>query len=121
MGVRQLVFAEDRASVEENGNRVWSRHDICRPQFQPRYRDRYAFAPARGQSWQCQYDPYPRDWWAQDDGWYGDPYQDYAYGLDGWDRYNQGYGWYDQNGRYIDDSRYLGDARWNRGGRRGIW
>ena len=118
-GVRQLVFAEDRASVEESGNRVWSRHDICRPQFQPRYRDRYAFAPARGQSWQCQYDPYPRDWWAQDDGWYGDPYQDYAYGLDGWDRYNQGYGWYDQNGRYTYDDRYVGDSRWNRGGRRG--
>ena len=71
-----------------------SRHYICRPQFQPRYRDRYAFAPARGQSWQCQYDPYPRDWWAQDDG------------------------WYDQSGRYTYDDRYVGDSRWSRGGRR---
>ena len=119
-GVREVVFAESRASVERSGNRVYSRHDICRPQFRPRYRDRYEpyFGDYGGGSndWRCQYDPYPRDWWAEEDGWMGFPYEDDSYHLQGYDRYQQGYGWYDRDGRYIDDDRYRGEDRWGRGG-----
>ena len=117
-GVRQVLFAEDRASVERSGNRVWSRHDLCRPQFRPRYRDRYEpdFG-YRDDSWRCEYQPYPREWWAEEDGWMGFPYRNDAYELSGWDRYQQGWGWYDRDGRYVPDDRYRGDRRW--GGRWG--
>lgn len=116
-GVREVVFAEDRASVERSGNRVWSRSDICRPQFRPRYRDRYEpVFDSREDSWRCQYEPYPRDWWAEEDGWMGFPYRNDGYELSGWDRYQDGWGWYDRDGRYIEDDRYRGDRRWSGGG-----
>jgi len=109
-GVRDVIYAEDRAVIDARGNRVWSR-DLCRPRFEPRYRDRYApvwgGGPGGG-GWSCQYDPYPRDWWEPEDG----AYLDYGYQLDGWDRFQQGYGWYDRDGRYIDDGRAVGDNRW---------
>lgn len=41
-GVRDVIYAEQRAVIEASGNRVWSRYDICRPRFDPRWRDRYA-------------------------------------------------------------------------------
>lgn len=121
-GVREVVFAESRATVERSGNRVYSRHDICRPQFRPRYRNRYEpYFDSYGGSndWRCEYDPYPRDWWAEEDGWMGFPYYDDSYHLQGYDRFQQGYGWYDRDGRYIEDDRYIGDRRWGgRGWRR---
>lgn len=119
-GVRDVIYAEDRASIEASGNRVWSRGDICRPRFNPRYRDRYAPSwESRPESgWECQNRPYPRDWWDQDEGSLGQPYYDDAYSLEGYDRFQQGYGWYDRDGRYISDDRRRGDDRW-RGGRWG--
>jgi hypothetical protein len=46
------------------------------------------------------------------DGAYGDPYDDYFYTPDSYGRFQQGYGWYDSSGRYIDDARFQGDSRW---------
>lgn len=111
-GVRDVIYAEDRAVVQASGNRVWSQ-DLCRPRFEPRYRDRYAPSWGGGNGvYDCQYTPYPRDWWEPEDG----QYRDYGYQLDGYDRYEQGYGWYDRDGRYVADDRYRGDDRWSRGG-----
>jgi hypothetical protein len=114
-GIRQVVFAEQRASVEERDNRVYSRNDLCRPQFRPRYRDRYEPQFGGNNAWRCEYSPYPQNWWAEEEGWLGLPYYNDAYALDGYDRYQSGYGWYDQGGRYVDDNRWQGDHRW--GGR----
>lgn len=103
-GVRQVVFAEPRASVEQHHNRVWSRYDVCRPSFRSRHRNRYE--PYWEQrDYQCEYSAYPRDWWDEEDGTMGFAYADDAYPLDGYDRYQQGDGWYDQDGRYIDGGR----------------
>jgi hypothetical protein len=112
-GVRDALYAEERASIQARGNRVWSR-DLCRPRFENRYRDRYApsWGGGNGQ-YDCQLTPYPRDWWEAEDG----QYADHGYQLDGYDRYQQGYGWYDRDGRYVSDDRYRGDDRWSRGGR----
>ena len=116
-GVRQVIFAEPRASIEASGNRVWSQY-ACRPQFRPRWRDRYEPYWGGGDGWTCAYGPYPRDWWDQEDGILGFAYADDGYSLQGYDQYQDGYGWYDRDGRYVDDRRYQGDRRWS-GGRWG--
>lgn len=112
-GVRDAIYAEERAVIQARGNRVWSQH-LCRPRFNERYRGRYE--PSWGGSssghYDCQYTPYPRDYWEAEEG----DYYNYGYQLDGYDRYQQGYGWYDRDGRYISDDRYRGEDRWNRGG-----
>ncbi|MGV9007697.1 MAG: hypothetical protein ACOH1H_13275 [Brevundimonas sp.] len=114
-GVQQVIFAEDRATVEASGNRVWSQ-TVCRPTFHDRYRGRYEPRWNNGNGWSCVNAPYPRDWWDAEDGMLGLPYQDDGYHLDGYDDYQNGSGWYDRDGRYIEDRRYTGDARWNRSG-----
>lgn len=116
--VRDVIYAENRAVIEASGNRVWSRYDICRPRFDPRWRDRYTPSWDRGQDrgWYCENRPYPRDWWDADEGSLGVPYYNDAYELDGYDRFQQGYGWYDRDGRYISDDRRRGDDRWRGGG-----
>lgn len=116
--VRDVIYAENRAVIEASGNRVWSRYDICRPRFDPRWRDRYTPSWDRGQDrgWYCENRPYPRDWWDADEGSLGVPYANDAYELDGYDRFQQGYGWYDRDGRYISDDRRRGDDRWRGGG-----
>ncbi|MBA4806651.1 hypothetical protein [Brevundimonas sp.] len=110
-GVRSAIYEEERAIIDARDNRVWSQ-DLCRPRFEHRYRGRYGLYEGGSRSYDCQYSPYPRDWWQAEDG----PYFDYGYALDGYDRYRQGYGWYDRDGRYVSDNRYFGDDRWNRGG-----
>ncbi len=122
-GVREVIYSEDRAVVNAGGNRVWSRYDVCRPQFQPRYQDRYApsWGPRPNSYYSCEYSPYPRDWWDQEEGGLGADYVNDAYVLDGYNRFQQGTGWYDSQGRYIEDDRYRGDDRWrerSRWGRR---
>lgn len=115
VGVLDVFYREYRATLQASGNRVWSDNQICRPSYQPRYRDRYAPQWSQGrpdQGWQCQYTPYPRDWWDEMDGAYGDPYDDYTSSPDNYGRFQQGYGWYDSQGRYVDAERPYGDARW---------
>ncbi|MGQ3039815.1 MAG: hypothetical protein ACT6TH_07330 [Brevundimonas sp.] len=119
-GVRDVIYAEPRASVEARGNRVWSQH-VCRPQFRDRYRGRYEPYWRQGEGWTCTYGSYPREWWGQEDGLLGFEYYDDGHRLDGYDEYRDGYGWYDRDGRYIRDDRYRGDDRWNRGGGNGWW
>ena len=114
-GVQQVIFAEPRATVESSGNRVWSQ-TLCRPSFRDRYRGRYEPHWNPGNGWTCVYGPYPRDWWDDEDGLLGLPYQDDGFTLDGYDSYRRGEGWYDRNGRYVNDDRYTGDDRWSRGG-----
>lgn len=114
-GVQQVIFAEPRATVEASGNRVWSQ-SLCRPTFRDRYRGRYEPRWNPGNGWTCVYGPYPRDWWDDEDGLLGLPYQDDGYTLDGYDSFRRGEGWYDRDGRYVTDNRYTGDDRWNRGG-----
>lgn len=116
--VRHVILDEDRAHVEASGNRVWSRYDVCRPRFDARYRDRYAPVWERRDEvgWYCETSPYRRDWWDADEGSLGQPYYNDAYQLDGYDRFQQGRGWYDRDGRYIDVDRPVGDARWRGGG-----
>lgn len=117
-GVRQVIYREDRATVEASGNRVWSRY-ACQPQFRDRYRGRYEPYWRPGDGWTCEINSYPRDWWDDEDGILGLPYQDDGYRPDGYDDYRDGQGWYDRDGRYIPDTRYRGDDRWSRGG--GVW
>jgi hypothetical protein len=117
-GVREVIYREARATVEASGNRVWSRY-ACQPQFRDRYRGRYEPYWRPGDGWTCEIGSYPRDWWDDEDGLLGLPYQDDGYRPDGYDDYRDGQGWYDRDGRYIPDSRYRGDDRWSRGG--GMW
>lgn len=112
-GVRQVIHEERRASVEARGNRVWSQH-VCRPQFRHRFRDRYEPYWSGGAGWECVYGSYPRDWWSQEDGMLGFDYVDDGYSLNGYDDYMDGYGWYDRDGRYIQDNRRTGADRWSR-------
>ncbi len=114
-GVREVIYAENRATVEASGNRVWSQY-ICRPQFRDRYAGRYEPYWRPGQGWECMYGSYPQNWWQAEDGLLGLPYQDDGYQLDGYRDYQSGRGWYDRDGRYIQDNRYQGEDRWNRGG-----
>ncbi|WP_339915353.1 hypothetical protein [uncultured Brevundimonas sp.] len=114
-GVRQVFFTERSATLEASGNRVWSQH-VCRPTFRDRYRGRYEPQWNGGDGWTCVNAPYPRDWWDDEDGMLGLPYQDDSYHLDGYDAYQNGSGWYDRDGRYVEDDRYTGDDRWSRGG-----
>ena len=114
-GVRQVIYAEDRANVQARGNRVYSRN-LCRPQFRDRYRGRYEpyWGPSNG--WECALSSYPRNWWDAEDGLLGIEYYDDGYVLDGYDRYRDGWGWYDRDGRYISNDRWRGEDRWSRGG-----
>lgn len=116
-GVREVLYEEPRAVIEASGNVVYSRY-LCRPSFRPRWRDRHEpYWSSGGQGWTCVYDSYPRDWWDEEDGAFGMPYEDYGGGYpDGYARFQQGYGWYDRNGRYIPDDRHVGDRRWGGGG-----
>lgn len=114
VGVLDVFYREYRAQIDASGNRVWSDGPLCRPSYRPRYRDRYEpqWTQRPDQGWVCEYSPYPRDWWDEMDGAYGDPYDDYFYTPDNYGRFQQGYGWYDSQGRYIDDGRYQGEQRW---------
>ncbi|MFN3670174.1 MAG: hypothetical protein ACK4VY_12780 [Brevundimonas sp.] len=116
-GVREVIYAENRATVEASGNRVWSQ-SLCRPQFRDRYSGRYEPYWRPGQGWECMYGSYPQNWWEAEDGLLGLPYYDDGYQLDGYRDYQSGRGWYDRDGRYIRDDRYQGEDRWRRGGRR---
>ena len=116
-GVREVVYAEGRATVESSGNRVWSQY-LCRPQFRDRYSGRYEPYWRANQDYECMYGSYPQAWWDDEDGLLGLPYRDDGYQLEGYRDYQSGRGWYDRNGRYIEDDRYRGDDRWSRGGRR---
>ena len=113
--MQEVIYREPRASVEAHGNRVWSQ-SICRPQFRDRYRGRYEPYWRPGEGWECADGSYPRDWWEAEDGMLGLPYYDDGYHLDGYDRYRDGYGWYDRDGRYISNERWRGDDRWRGGG-----
>jgi len=114
VGVLDVFYSEYRANIDASGNRVWSDGPLCRPSYRPRYRDRYEpqWTQRPDQGWVCEYSPYPRDWWDEMDGAYGDPYDDYFYTPDNYSRFQQGYGWYDSSGRYIESDRHQGDARW---------
>jgi hypothetical protein len=117
-GVREVIYAEDRANVQARGNRVYSQY-VCRPQFRDRYRGRYEPYWRPGEGWECAFGSYPRNWWDAEDGLLGLEYEDDGYSLDGYDRYRNGDGWYDRDGRYVYDERYRGEDRWSRGG--GFW
>ncbi len=111
------VYYPTRGRVEESNNRLWSRsEENCRPRPVQRYRDRYSLSWEDRGGYRCELNDYPRAWWEQDEGSYGYPYENYAYRPDQWDRYRDGWGWYDCNGRYVNDNRYRGDDRWSRGG-----
>ena len=112
-GVREVIYREPRASVEARGNSVWSQH-VCRPQFRDRYRGRYEPYWRPGDGWTCTYGSYPRQWWDEEDGMLGVEYYDDGYTLDGYQDYRDGNGWYDRDGRYIENDRYRGDDRWTR-------
>ena len=115
VGVSDVFYRENRASLEASGNRVWS-PSLCRPRWEPRFRDRYApqWSQRGGEGYECQFTAYPRDWWDEMDGAFGDPYDAYAYTPDNYGRFQDGYGWYDSNGRYIDSGRVRGEDRWRR-------
>lgn len=117
VGVREVIYAEPRASVEASGNRVFS-NSLCRARFRERYRGRYEPYWTGGQGWECVYGSYPRSWYAEDEGLMGYPYQDYGYTLQGYDAYKDGYGYYTRDGGYIDDRSVYGDDRWYDGRRR---
>lgn len=114
-GVREVIYAENRASVEASGNRVWSQY-LCRAQFRDRYRGRYEPYWRPGQGWECMYGSYPQNWWNEADGLLGLPYEDDGYQLDGYREYQAGRGWYTRDGDYVRSDRPVGDDRW-RGGR----
>lgn len=115
VGVREVFQRAYRSSLDASGNRVWS-NDLCRPRWEPRYRDRYApqWYQRPDQGYDCQFTAYPRDWWDEMDGAYGDPYDPYASLPDNYGRFQQGDGWYDSNGRYVDGGRLRGEDRWRR-------
>jgi len=113
-GVREVIYAENRATVEASGNRVWSRY-LCSAQFRDRYRGRYEPYWRDGDGWQCMYGSYPQNWWEDEDGLLGLPYQDDGYQLEGYRDYQSGIGYYTRDGRYVRDERNRGDSRW-RGG-----
>ncbi|MBU1346562.1 MAG: hypothetical protein KKA16_06370 [Alphaproteobacteria bacterium] len=116
--VRTTVASEGRASVEETGSRVWTHSELCRPQLDWRYRDRYSLSwgPNEGRSYRCDSSPYPQQWWAEEEGYLGEPYYNDGYNIDGYSAYGRGDGWYDCEGRYINDTRYRGNDRWSQGG-----
>jgi hypothetical protein len=115
VGVSDVFYRENRASLDASGNRVWS-DALCRPRWEPRYRDRYEprWSQRADQGYECQNTPYPRDWWNEMDGAFGDPYDAHAYVPDSYSRFQEGYGWYDSTGRYIDSGRVRGEGRWRR-------
>ena len=118
VGVAAVFQQEYRAQLTASGNRVWS-DSLCRPSYRPVYQDRYApYWDQGGQGYQCQRSAYPRDWWDEMDGAYGDPYDDYAYSPTGYDRFQQGYGWYNGQGQYVDQPTPRGEDRWRDGRRR---
>lgn len=102
--------------AEIANNRVWSRGDLCKPRMVQRYRDRYSPSWEERGGYRCEISGYPQAWWEQDEGSYGYPYENYAYRQDQWDRYRDGWGWYDCRGQYVNNNRYRGDDRWSRGG-----
>jgi hypothetical protein len=110
------VYVPFHNGIEASGNRIWSRNDQCKPALVQRYRDRYSPSWEDRGGYRCEINDYPRAWWEQDEGSYGYPYENYAYQLDQYDRYRQGYGWYDCRHRYVNNDRYRGDDRWSRGG-----
>lgn len=114
-GVREVIYAENRATVEASGNRVWSQY-LCRAQFRDRYNGRYEPYWRPGQGWECMYGAYPRNWWDDEDGLLGLPYQDDGYQLDGYRDYQSGRGWYTRDGVYVPNDRYQGEDRWRGGG-----
>ncbi|MBX9615346.1 MAG: hypothetical protein K2X25_07090 [Caulobacteraceae bacterium] len=114
IGVERVFLREYRASLESSGNRVWSDSGLCQPRFRSRYRDRYApfWEQGSDEGWSCQYSPLPRQDWADMDGSYGAPYQEFVAWPERYDSFEDGYGWYDGRGRYIDAPGPIGDRRW---------
>lgn len=114
-GVERTV--DGPRDVISSGNRLWARDDRCKPQFVRVYRDRYApeWRDHPG-GFRCEIAPYPREWWSQDEGALGVPYEDFAYRLDRFDDFSSGWGWYDCRDRYVPDRRWRDGDRWTRGG-----
>lgn len=112
-GVGQPV--DGRAQI--SNNRVWSTTDQrhCKPRMVQRYKDRYSPSWEDVDGMRCEVSDYPEEWWEQDEGAYGYPYENYAYRPDQWDRYRAGQGWYDCEGRYVNNDRYRGEDRWDHG------
>ena len=95
---------------------MWSQY-LCSAQFRDRYRGRYEpYWRTGGEGWECMYGSYPQNWWEDQDGLLGLPYQDDGYQLDGYRDYQSGRGWYTREGTYVRDDRYEGDQRWRGGG-----
>lgn len=110
--VREVIYAESRASVEASNNRVWSQ-SLCRARFRERGRSgRYEPYWSGGQGWQCAYGRYPQSWYEEDEALLGLPYEDHGYTLDGYDSYQGGYGYYTREGGYVADRSAYGDERW---------
>ena len=117
VGVLDVFHREPRAIIDASGNRVWTDAPLCRPAYRPRYRDRHEpyWIQEPDQGWTCEPSPYPRQWWDEMDGAYGDPYDGFVWPPENYARFQEGYGWYDASGRYIESDRHRGDRRW--GGR----
>lgn len=114
-GTRDPILIDRRASAEVRGNELYSR-SACAPEFRRRHRDRYApvWREIRYPGVQCAFGSYRQDWWAEEDGLLGLPFEDEGYYLEGYDRFQQGYGWYTADGRYVYADRPHGDSRWSR-------
>ncbi|WP_296814829.1 hypothetical protein [Brevundimonas sp.] len=98
------VFVVERAQVESYGNRVYSQN-ACRPGRRPRdgrrEQGRYDWFAPQGDGWNCAYDDYGgRDFYDRGESLMGRQYQDYSPEWDGYDRYSQGEGWYEDDNRY---------------------
>ncbi|NBW06655.1 MAG: hypothetical protein EBR82_01345 [Caulobacteraceae bacterium] len=116
-GVDQPFYAGPRGDIDANRNRLWSRSDICAPDFRDEYRGRYSpdwNGRRRDDRFTCMTRPYPQQWWAEEEGALGLPYVNDAYTLPGLARFNAGCGWYSREGGFIDDPRYFGEVRWGR-------
>ena len=123
-GVREhVIYEESRSSVEASGNLVWSRY-LCPVRFRERSRGRYEpYWTGDGNRWKCAYGPYRRDWWDDEEGLLGLDYVDDGYTLEGYDAYQQGWGYWVRSGQsyvYFPDRSRYGDERWieDRGWRR---
>jgi hypothetical protein len=119
----EVIYEESRSNVEASGNLVWSRY-LCQARFRERSRGRYEpYWTGDGNRWKCAYGPYRRDWWDDEEGLLGLDYVDDGYTLEGYDAYQQGWGYWVRSGQsyvYVPDRSRYGDDRGveDRGGRR---
>lgn len=117
-GVEQAFDAGPRGDIDADHNTLWSRGEVCAPEMRDEYQGRFSPQWEGGRRhddrFSCMTRPYPRDWWAEEEGALGVPYADDAYSMPQLARFNAGCGWYDSRGGFIDDTRYYGEARWGR-------